>query len=411
MMTPAFRHRRALWLPVMLLIGLLGVAASPAAAQNPFSPAVRINDSIVTYYEIDQRALFLETVRTPGDLREQALEALINERLQAEEAERMGVVASPEEIEAGVEEFAARASLGPEQFIRALAEEGVAPETFRDFVASGISWRNVVQTRFAPRARVSDEQVEQAMLLATDPDNAQILLAEVVIPLTPENQENLFPEMARLSSELNGDLERFSEAARRFSRAATRENGGVTGWRPLSAVPPALLESLITLPVGRTTEPLSLGTAVAIFQMRGLRESGLPAPRIASVDYATIPLPGGGDEASLAAAAELRAEIDVCDDLYGTRPGGFERITSAPGSIPRDIALALSSLDPGEMSFDVFRDNGAVRLAVILCSREAVAAEGAEEAVRRQLFSQMLESYAEGLLAELHADAIIDYTP
>jgi peptidyl-prolyl cis-trans isomerase SurA len=383
----------------------------PAVAQSPFSAAVSVNDSIVTHYEIEQRMLFLETLRTPGDLREIAIESLVNERLQVEEARRMGVVATAEEIEAGVAEFAARADLGPEQFIRAIGEEGVAPETFRDFVANGITWRNVVRERFRPRVQISDEDVAEAMLLATDPDNAQILVAEIIVPLTPQNEDRLEEEIGRLSQDLNGDIEMFSEAARRFSAAATREDGGVTGWRPLSAVPSALLEALIFLPYGSTTEPVSLGNAFAIFQMRGLRETGLPAPQITLVDYATIPLPGPQTEDGAAAAAALRAEVDMCDDLYGTRPGGFERETRAPGAIPTDIALALSALDAGEISFDVARDRGAVTLAVMLCGREVAAAEGAEEAVRRQLFGQELESYADGLLAQLHAEAIIDYTP
>jgi len=395
-----------------LVLGVAALVAAPSAnAQNPFSAAVTIDDSIVTHYELAQRELFLRTVRTPGDLAEQALDALVNERLQAAEAERLGVSATPEEIEAGVEEFAGRADMGPEQFIRALAEEGVAPETFRDFVASGISWRNVVQTRFAPRINISEADIQNAMALATDPSNAQLLLAEIIVPLVPQNAETLFDDMAGLSAQLNGDLDTFSEAARRFSAAATRENGGVTGWRPLSVVPPALLDSLITLPVGRTTPPISLGNAIAIFQMRGLRETGLPAPRVTSIDYVTMALPGGNGEDARAAASALRAENDVCDDLYETRPGAFERHERGLRDIPTDVALALSTLDPGEISFDVTRNQGATTLAVMLCARDYAADENAEDAVRRQLFAQQIDSYAAGLLAELRANATIDYAP
>src|SRR6056297_2198577 len=112
-----------------LLCVPLALMTAPAMAQSPFSAAVSVNDSVVTYYEIEQRALFLEVIRAPGNLQEQALEDLVNERLQVAEAVRMGVVAGPEEIEAGVREFAARAELEPGEFIRAMAEEGGAAET------------------------------------------------------------------------------------------------------------------------------------------------------------------------------------------------------------------------------------------------------------------------------------------
>ncbi len=396
---------RLLSLPNLLVCAVL--ASAPAWAQNPFSAAVHVNEDIVTYYEIEQRALFLELVRTPGDLYAEALEALVNERLQAQEAERMGVIATPEQIEAGVVEFAARAELGAEQFLREVAQDGVAPETVRDFVANGISWRNVVQGRFGPRIQISDEAAQEALELSTNLENAQILLAEVVVPLTPENEAILAEEMGRLAADLSGDIEQFSEAARRFSVAATRENGGVTGWRPFTAIPPVLREYLQYLRPGETSTPVSLGPAYAIFQMRGIRETGHRRPAVSAIDYATIPIPSIQTPEGQAAMAALRAEVDVCDDLYGQRPGAFERQSAPLRDIATDIGLALSSLDTGEMSFDVTRSSGSATLAVMLCGREL--AEGDLGLARQQLFGSQLESYASGLLEELRADAIIVY--
>jgi len=395
-----------------LSLGLaLAALALPATAQSPFSAAIRINDSIVTNYELDQRALLLEVLRAPGDVREAALEALVNERLQLQEATRMGVLATPEEIEAGVVEFAARANLGPEQFFQAISGEGVAPETFRDFVANGISWRNVVRDRFGSLARANQRDPDEALEFAPNPENGRIRLAEIVIPVTPENQENLRSELARLAEDLNFDTATFAQAARQFSAASTRESGGLTDWRPLASIPPVLRQDMITLAPGETYGPVALGPAFAIFQMRGLTEGEFNAPSISSIEYATIPLPGGTGEEALAARAALRADIDVCDDLYGERPGAFE-ITEAPlGEIPRDIAMAISLLDDGEISYDVVRNNGTVTLAVMLCNRVAEVPEAGLEAVQLQLYNQDLESYANGLLEELRADAIIDYAP
>lgn len=409
-LTPIAPLLRAAALALPLALAAL-MAPLQAGAQQPFSAAVRVNDSIVTWYEVEQRALFLEVLRTPGDLRAEALETLVNERLQVAEARRLGVVATPEEIEDGVAEFAARADLGAEQFIRAIGEEGVAPETFRDFVANGISWRNVVQTRFAriARAEITEAEIDEALAFAPRLDSARILLAEIVVPVTPENEETLRDDLARLAADLNFDTETFSEAARRFSAASTRENDGLTGWRPLNAVPPQLREDMVRLAFGETYGPVPLGPAIAIFQMRGLSEGAFRGPTVTSVDYATIPLPPIATEEGAAAAAQLRADIDVCDDLYGRRPGAFERVEQPLGAIPGDIAMALAALDAGEIGFDVTRNAGAVTLAVMLCARTVEEPEAGREAVQQQLFAQRLEARAEALLEELRADAIISY--
>ena len=193
----------ALGLGLALPVGAaLFTAAGTLAAQSPFSAAARINDSIVTWYEVDQRARFLEIVRTPGDLREAALEALVNERLQVQEARRMGVTATPEEIEEGVAEFAARADLGPEQFLRNIGQEGVAPETFRDFVANGISWRNVVQTRFGQRVRgtINEADVDEAAALRAASRSARILLCrDRWWPSPPRTRKRLRDDLTRLN--------------------------------------------------------------------------------------------------------------------------------------------------------------------------------------------------------------------
>ena len=411
-MTHPIRRLARAAAPAVMAVALpLLAGAAPAAAQSPFSVAARVNDSVVTWYEVEQRALFMEIVRTPGDLREKALEALVDERLQVQEARRRDELATPEEIEEGVAEFAARADLGPEQFIRNIGEEGVAPETLRDFVANGISWRNVVRARYGARVRagITEADIDEALAFSPRLESARILLAEIVVPLTPENEDNLRGELARLAGDLNFDTETFAAAARRFSAAQTREDGGLTGWRPLNAVPPQLREDMILLSPGETYGPVPLGPAMAVFQMRGLSEGAFEGPEITSVDYATIPLPSAATEEGAAAAAQLRADLDVCDDLYAERPGAFERSEQPLDAIPGDIAMALAALDAGEIGFDVTRNAGATTLAVMLCARNVAEPEAGREAVRQQVFSQRLERNAEALLEELRADAIISY--
>ena len=388
----------------------LGLAAPLAAdAQSPFSAAARVNDAIVTNFEIDQRALFLQVIRTPGELRSVALESLVNERLQLAEARRLGVVASDQEIAEGIAEFAARAELSAEEFLDAIGEEGVAPETFRDFVANSISWRNVVQARFGARARAATSDDAVARAIAHDPQlgSGQILLAELIVPVTPENRETLRDDLAQLAADLNFEIDLFTEAARRFSAAPTRDEGGLTGWRALDGIPAELREDMVLLSVGETYGPVVLGPAIGIFQLRGLSQGSFRAPATASIDYATLSLAASGTAEGQAALAALRAEIDQCDDLYALRPGAFVRQDQPLSAIPTEIAMVLSTLDAGEIGVTAGRDGTAT--AVIMCASTITPPEGGMEAVRQRLFAAQLEANAAALLEELRADAIITF--
>lgn len=392
-----------------LAVSLAGL--TPGLAQSPFSAAVTVNDRIVTNYEIAQRARFLEVLNAPGDLTETAREALINERLQQEIGERFGLLADPDDLEDGMAEFAGRANMSVEAFLGALQNEGVSPQTFRDFVAAGITWRNIVRARFGARAQVTEDEIDRALTLSASEGGAQINVAEIVVPITPENSDQIRADIAQLARNVDGSIGAFSEAARAYSAAATGRQGGGLGWRPLSSIPPQLRAMLLPMNVGDVTDPVPLGPAIAIFQLRGLDETGFVSPQVTAVEYAQVLIPGGQTEAAQAEARDLRNSIDTCDDLYGVRPGGFEIVALPVGDVPGDISLELVRLDANEVSTGLTRAEGTQLLFLMLCGRSTELPEGGREEVRQALFQQRLESYAQGYLAELRADAIIDENP
>jgi len=402
-------HRPSLFKPFLAGLAGLMVLANMAMAQNPFSAAVRVNDDIVTYYEIEQRQLFAEALNSPDTDFDVVLETLINERLQVQAGQMMGVAASDDEIEAGVEEFAGRANMGPEQFIRALAEEGIAPETFRDFVSAGITWRNVLSARFGARARPSDEEVDRAVASGITTGGIRIRISELIVPLLPQNEATLESEMARLANDVDGSFERFAEMARRFSAAPSREEGGLTDWRPLTALPPAMQAMFQQMSPGDVTEPINLGNAVGIFQLRALGETPLTTPQLVSVDYLTVAIPGGQSAEAQAEAARLRGAVDTCDDFYGVLPGGFERVEQPIAQIADDIAVALSRLDNDEIATDVLRGNGTVLLMTMLCGRTYAADDEDRSAVGAALMQQRMEAFSSNYIEELRTEAIITY--
>ncbi len=115
--------------PLILALFTLVLALPATAQSNPFATVVRVNDRVVTQYEVNQRILFFQVLRAPGNLEEQAMDRLIEERLQLDAAKAMGISVTDEQVAAGITEFAARANLEAEQFIAAVGQGGVDPET------------------------------------------------------------------------------------------------------------------------------------------------------------------------------------------------------------------------------------------------------------------------------------------
>lgn len=397
---------------VTLALGLLA-GPLPLAAQNLFAPVVQVNDKVVTRFELDQRVLFYELLNAPGDLEEVAIERLIDERLQTEAAERLGVEVTPEQLEAGLAEFASRGDMNTEQFIAALAERGIARESYEDFVRAGLLWREVIGSRFGPRAEITEAEVDRAMAQASSGGGVRVLLSEIVLPATtPEltaQSRVRADELSRLTS-----IEAFAGAARQYSASSSRDRGGRLDWAPLGNLPPQIANQVLTLAPGQVTEPITVPNAIVLFQLRAIQETSAPTPDTLAVEFARYFIPGGRTERTLAEAARIEAEIDTCDDLYGVLPNvGEDRLrrdTLPMEQIAGDIALELAQLDAGEVSTNLTTADGQTLVFLMLCGRTMdIDGDVSREGVRERLRNQRLESYAAGYLSELRADAVIVY--
>ena len=125
---------------------------------------------------------------------------------------------------------------------------------------------------------------------------------------------------------------------------------------------------------------------------------------MAAVEYALIPVNGESD------AANLRNQLDTCDDLFGVRPDGFTRAVLPIGDVPGDVEGLLGGLDENEFALGLSDAQGQP-LLLMLCGRSTAFPEGARDQVRQALFQRRLATYADGYLAELQAEAIINEDP
>ncbi|AUQ58861.1 peptidylprolyl isomerase [Phaeobacter inhibens] len=382
---------------------------APAAAQGLFAPAVTVNDAVVTNYELQQRARFLTLLRDPGDPQKKAREDLILDRLKLDVLAQAGIEPTEEEIVEGMTELAGRANLSLQEFLNVLGQNGVAPETLRDFTRVGIAWREYVAARYLAQARPSEEEIDRAMGLAGS-GGVEVLLSELIMPINAQNAaqvEDIAQQVSRITT-----TGAFSQAAQQYSATATRQSGGRLPWMPLTNLPPQLQQVVLGLRPGEVTAPLPLDGAVALFQLRDLRETSGAAPSYAAIDYAAYYLPGGRTPEALAAGTKVANAIDTCDDLYGMAkdqdPSVLDRETLTPAEIPQDIAIELAKLDPNETSLALTRNNGQTLMLLMLCGRTAeVNAEASRESVGNALTQQRLGAFADSLLEQLKADARI----
>ena len=58
-------------------------------AKDIFAPAIQVNEMIITQYELDQRSLFFELLKFPGNHKKEAEKSLIDDRLKLKAAKKL----------------------------------------------------------------------------------------------------------------------------------------------------------------------------------------------------------------------------------------------------------------------------------------------------------------------------------
>lgn len=397
--------------PILAALTIL-LAPLVVQAQNLFAPVMQVNERVITEFEVQQRMMFYTLLNAPGDPRKTAMERLIEEKLQLTAADQMGLTVTPEQLTTGETEFAGRANLDRESFIKALAQSGVEEQTFRDFVEAGLLWREVVRKKFGPKVKVTDAEIDQ-VLSDTAPRSGAIrlLFSEIILPAnTPAAKEASLRRATEIAQYTS--IDQFSRAARAFSASPSAGRGGRLDWVDVANMQPGLANILLALAPGQVSEPLPIPNAIALFQLRDVQDGIAPPPSPMTVDYAIYLIPGAGSAAALSEAARVTSTIDTCNDLFALNrkqrgaATRIERTSQEMAAVPADIALELARLDPNEFSPPLTR--GANLELVMLCSRQADLPEGTtRDDIRARLLDKKVQGLAAAYLAELEADAII----
>lgn len=401
--TQAFARRLGL---LALTLCLFGAFGDPVLAQSDqFAPAVTVNGTVITRYEVDQREGFLKALNQSGDLQQLAMTGLINDRLQMDEASKLGVTVPDADVQAGIAEFAARGGVSTDDFLKVMAQNGIEPETIRDFVKAGLLWRQALRAHFGGAIKITEAEIDRALANgAASGGKLQVLLSEIVLPDDGKNDRNLI--VSRIKEKVKSAND-FAFQARMYSKVGSAASGGALGWIDRDALPPPVAAAVAKLKVGEMSGPITQQGAITLYFLRD--ESQVADPKGGGkgapiVDYALFQ-PGGAVD-----LVRLKQGLTSCDGLYVAArrlpPAALQRQTVAEAALPAALRGTVAGLDAGESAL-LTASNGTPAL-VMLCSRVPQSAvPPSRDNVREGLVNEKITLLQQTYLEELRSNAII----
>ena len=226
-----------------------------------------VNTEAVTAVEVTQRVerLSAEAKRAGGPqpntdvLRQQVLDALIDERVQITFAREVGQKVDDADIDRAVANVAAQNQLTLPQLRDRMRAEGMEMPRFRNNLRDQMMLERVREREVNTRIRISDADIDKVLdeYRAKASTETQFNLAQILVTV-PENAsaELLAQRQARADQALARVRagEDFTKVSREFSEDGNREAGGEIGMRPVGRLPDLFVEAVRNLAVGQVAE-------------------------------------------------------------------------------------------------------------------------------------------------------------
>lgn len=282
---------RAIFRPILALV--LGLGAAAAQAQAPSSGArsadyivAVVNNELVTQVEIDQRMARMRDQaqgnRSPApaaaQLRRDALESLIEERVLVTYARDSGARVDESELDRAVANIASANKMSPDTLRERLRAEGIDYARFRANLKDQLLSERVREREVQGRIRVTDAEIDAliAQEQAKQASRVEMNLAQILVTVPEGASDSVVAERrARAEAALARIQagEAFDKVAREVSEDANRAQGGEIGRKPVERLPDLFVQAVSGLSEGGVT-PAPIRSGAGFHLLKVLARSG-----------------------------------------------------------------------------------------------------------------------------------------
>jgi len=442
---------RRLRVPGLALALGLGAVQAPAqlqirSATNP-QPQVVVRDSaysgdyiiavvnteLVTAAELEQRIERIRAASARGgqrpplndQLRQQALDSLIDERVLLTYARESGMRVDDAEIDRAVQSIAVQNKMTMAQLRERVAADGMDFARFRSNLRDQILLERVREREVGQRTRVTDAEIDKYLAERNvgGARDVELNIAQILVPIPEGASAELLAQRQARAAEALARVrggEDFAVVAREMSEDGNRARGGEIGLRPASRLPDLFVEQVRGLQPGQVVPTvLRSGAGFHVLKLIERRDSsGVRITQTRPRHILLRPSPQLSAELARQRLLDLRAQIERGSASFESLARQFSEDGSAaqggdlgwvnPGAFVPEFEEAMNRLPVGGLSQPVTSRFG-IHLIEVVERREATLdakqlREQARNAVREQKFE---EAYLEWV-KELRARAYVE---
>ncbi|RPF91279.1 MAG: hypothetical protein CBD28_000475 [Rhizobiales bacterium TMED168] len=386
-------------------------------SQDIQSIAVIVNDEVISKYDVNQRVkLVLVTSGIPATeenikrIEEQAIKALINEKIQIQEAIKLEVPESPEEINLMLENIARSNQTTAEGILESITSQGVNSETLLDQIKSELLWNKIVRGRFGSYINISDEEVNIIYnRTIQNINNSQYDISEIFIGFENENEEKEAKDLSeKLIEQLRNNIS-FEPVAQQFSQAPSSGQGGLIGWVSEGQLDPEIISNIKNIEIGSVSDPIKTVNGFYIIKLNGKSEEG--GKNSMKNQYDLISVSFNIENKSM--AKEFSDNFISCKRLDKLLENYSEKEVNIIGKrlleeLPKELHKELLEKNAGTALLPRFSEES-IDIILICDRKDDIGIQVNRDIIEDNIYSQKMGMMSRRHLRDLRRDAVIEY--
>jgi peptidyl-prolyl cis-trans isomerase SurA len=348
----------------------------------------------------------------------QMLRSLIDEKLQMQEAKRLGMNVTQAEINTSLANLEQRNNMPAGGLDDYLKRQGIPKNSLVDQLTAVLAFGKVVRNKVSQDVSVSDEEVSEAMArLKAEEGKPQYRVSEIFLAIDNPSQEDDVRKTAdRIIEQIRGGANFFA-VAQQFSQSPTAAVGGDIGWVTASQVSSLLGEALQKMNPGEMSYPIRMPGGFYILYLVERKTLGAANPDQTALSLVEVvfALPQGAPDAERQKVeAQAKAVSDTaksCGEM--TRfakeqaPQLSRQIAQVKaGDLPPDLRKPILALKVAEPSKPLPMSGGIG--VVMVCQRQDPPGLPTRDEVQDSIARERFDTLARRYLRDLRREAFVD---
>ena len=386
-------------------------------SQNIQAISAIVNDEVISRYDVQQRVqLIISTsgIQPTKDnivrLENQALRSLVNEKIQLQEASKLDVPSSDDEINLMLERIANGNQMSGEQILQLINSQGVKSDTLLNQIKAELLWNKIVRGRYGSYINVNEDEISIVYDRTIESiGKEQYEVSEIFIGYENEEEEKEANILAKRLVEQLREGVAFAPVAQQFSQTSTAGQGGYLGWVTDGQLDKSINSKLKQLGKNQISEPIKTLNGIYIIKLNERTEAGGKNPLRNQFDLMTVTF----EKNNRSDAENFSKDFVSCKRIEQLVEKYDEKEINSLGKrilseLPKELHQELLSKYAGETLN--LRVSGDYIDLILICDRkDDIGLQVSRENIEDNIYSQKIGMMSRRYLRDLRRDAVIEY--